>query len=304
MPPHLPPRATALRHSPRVPALLALLLAACPGESGPTPTDGTSDRVILLMDGPASDRAASDGQPLVDAGPHADGKPKIDSGGACAGVPPFAGSSKGAGGSSAPSGMSMTTSGGVAYRIVVPSTYQPGTPSRMMIVYSGTEGGSVMTQNLITIANAYGPKDVIFAVLDGTTYYGNGQAGASVLDHVRSLYNIDNDRTYLLSESAGTTAGLLLGLDLRQSYFAAYWANDVTTSGSPKKNSAQLCFQPWGNAGPGGQFTAANAIVSAMKSAGYRTPTDAPYSGPGASQHGSTQQFLAALSFFSGKARK
>jgi hypothetical protein len=41
-----------------------------------------------------------------------------------------------------------------------------------------------------------------------------------------------------------------------------------------------------------------------MKAAGYRLPADAPYSGPGSTSHGSTQQFLAALAFFKGKSRQ
>jgi hypothetical protein len=40
-----------------------------------------------------------------------------------------------------------------------------------------------------------------------------------------------------------------------------------------------------------------------MKSAGYRLPADAPYSGSGATTHGSPSQFLAALQFFKNKTR-
>jgi hypothetical protein len=192
----------------------------------------------------------------------------------------------------------------VSFVLIVPSTYKPATPTRMMIVYSGTEGASVMAQNLLQVAGYSKLGDVIFAVLDGKVYNGNAQAGAAALDHVRAAYNIDNDRTFLLSESAGTSAGLELGLGLRQSYFAAYWANDVNASASPAKTAAQLGFAPWGNAGPGGQFAAAAAIVKGMKNAGYRLPADAPYSGAGSGTHGSTQQFLAAMAFFNGKSRK
>jgi len=58
-----------------------------------------------------------------------------------------------------------------------------------------------------------------------------------------------------------------------------------------------------GDAGPGGAFSEASIIVTGMDGAGYRLPGDAPYSGPGANQHGSTDQFLAAVSFFAGKSR-
>lgn len=161
-----------------------------------------------------------------------------------------------------------------------------------------------MTQNLLMVKDFAGAGAFVFAVLDGVTYNGNGQAGATVLDAVRNLYDIDNDRTYLLSESAGTTAGLQLGLDLRQSYFAAYWANDVNASAGPTLDAAQLGFQPFGNAGPGGDFPDANAIVSAMQAADYRTPPPAPYDGPGSGVHGDPNQFIAAMQWFPGKTRQ
>ena len=50
-----------------------------------------------------------------------------------------------------------------------------------------------------------------FAV-DGTT--ARAADGAAVLDAVRADFDVDNDRTWLLSESAGTAAGLLAGLPL------------------------------------------------------------------------------------------
>jgi len=279
--------------------LTSALLPACPGDS--SGRDAATDRGVLLNDGPpGADAAKGDGSPTApDAAvptPDTSVSPGVN--------PPLGGSSKGSGGTAPASGVTLTTPGGVSYRVIVPGSYTAAVPSPTMIVYSGTEGGAVMTQNLLSVAAPYGLGDVIFAVLDGTTYFGDGQAGAGVLDHVRSLYNVDNDRTYLLSESAGTSAGLKLGLDLRQSYFAAYWANDVNASATPKKTAAQLGFAPWGNVGPGGQTALATAIVSGMKAAGYRLPADAPYSGPGATTHGSTQQFLAAMSFFKGKSRK
>ena len=282
----------------------AALLAGCPGAS-PHQSDGTH----IWLDGPSGPRDGALDRPTsppADKGPLPPDKgtlPPPDKGVPSKVVPPLGGSSQGSGGATAPSGQAVQ-SGGVSFVLIVPSSYNPAAPSRAMIIYSGTEGASVMANNMLSVGPSLGLGDVIVAVLDGKTYYGNGQAGATALDHVRAKYNVDNDRTFLLSESAGTSAGLQLGLQLRQSYFAAYWANDVNASATPVKSAAQLGFAPWGNAGPGGQFTAANAIVAGMKSKGYRLPADAPYSGAGASQHGSTQQFMAALSFFGGKSRQ
>lgn len=285
-----------------VAVVLHLLLAGCNGES-PVDQDAglEQDHGVSLLDGsPGSDAQQTEqGGPTPDTGQ----PPTQDSGGQPQVVPPLGSSSKGSGGGVAPSGKTVTA-GGVSFVLIVPSSYQPAAPCRMMIVYSGTEGASMMANNLLQVASYSGLSDVIFAVLDGKTYFGDGQAGAKALDHVRSQYNIDNDRTFLLSESAGTSAGLKLGFALRQSYFAAFWANDVNASAAPLKTAAQLGFAPWGNSGPGGQLTAATTIVNGMKAAGYRLPADAPYSGPGSTTHGSTQQFLAALAFFKGKSRK
>ncbi len=255
--------------------------------------DGATDGTV----GPGPDGATlTDAAPMDDAAPGPDAQ-------TTGVVPPIGGSSGGAGGSTAPGG-AWDSAGGINFLIIIPSSYSQTVPNRLMIVYSGTEGAQMMTNNLLQVAGPFGLGDVIFAVLDGTTYYGNGAAGATVLDDLRSRYNIDNDRTFLLSESAGTSAGLQLGLNLRQSYFAAYWANDVNAQATPTANAAALGFAPWGNAGPGGDFVDANAIVAGMQSAGYRLPADAPYSGPGASIHGDQQQFLAAIDFFDGKSRQ
>lgn len=217
--------------------------------------------------------------------------------------PPLGGSSGGSGGGFYPQAERVDASS-ISIMLIVPGSYSDAVPNRLMIVYSGTEGDVQMAQNLFNVAPMAGLTDVIFAVLDGVTYNGNGAAGAVVLDYIRSNYNISNDETFLLSESAGTTAGLQLGFDLRQSYFAAYWANDVNASASPVLTATELGFAPWGNSGPGGNFTAAQAIVDSMNNAGYRLPADAPYSGEGADVHGSPQQFIAAVQFFDGKSRQ
>lgn len=214
--------------------------------------------------------------------------------------PPAGASSNGSGGPIV-SG-TVQQAGSITFRLIVPGNYS-GAPTALLIVFSGTEGGANMTSNLLQLESYTNTGGFIRAVLDGVTYNGNGQAGATVLDAMRMQYNVDNDRTYLLGESAGTSAALELGFQLRQSYFAAYWANDVNATGSPSQTSAQLGFQPWGQVGPGGQFAIADQIVSGMQAAGYRLPNPAPYAGTGAGQHGSVDQFIAALSWFQGKTR-
>lgn len=191
----------------------------------------------------------------------------------------------------------------MSYRLIVPGSYTPSGPRPLLVVFSGTEGGATMTQNLLGLGSSTGVDRYICAVLDGVTYRGNGSAGATALDDVRARYNIDNDRMYLLGESAGTTAALQLGLQLRQAFFAAYWANDVNATASPSKTASQLGFAPWGQVGPGGQLTLATQIVNGMRQAGYRLPDPAPYQGPGYQQHGNIDQFISALSWFQGRTR-
>ncbi len=217
--------------------------------------------------------------------------------------PPFGASSGGTGGGAA-RGDAKTTGGGVRYNLIVPLGYVAGRPTPLVIAYSGTEGAAGMTSNMLMVADFVGLGDAIIAVLDGVDYRGDGTAGGTVIDHLRGLYDIDNDRTTLFSESAGTTAGLALGLQLRQSYFAAYWANDVNASGTPAMNAAAIGFAPWGNAGPGGDFPDANTIVAGMRDAGYRIEEPAPYDGPGAGTHGDTQQFIAGLQWLVGRSRR
>jgi poly(3-hydroxybutyrate) depolymerase len=195
------------------------------------------------------------------------------------------------------------TAGGITYHLIAPSSYAPGTPTPLLVVFSGTEGGAQMTSNLMNLGQT-GISGFLCAVLDGVTYYGNGAAGATALDDVRAKYDVDDDRTYLLGESAGTTAALELGFHLRPLYFAAYWANDVNASDAPAQTAAQLGFAPWGQAGPGGDLPDAQAIVSAMQTAGYRLPAPAPYTGQGSGTHGDLNQLVSALSFFPGKSRK
>lgn len=276
-------------------ALVAPFLWACgSADDVVTPTD---DAAVALDGASPDDAAIPDSSSPKDAAV----LPDADSGSPAQGVPPFGGSSGGSGGAAGVGGTSQQASS-ITYRLIVPAS--PSKPSPLLVVYSGTEGGQAMTNNLMGAGPSTGTDGFIRAVLDGVTYNGNGAAGATVLDDVRSRYDVDNDRTYLLGESAGTTAALKLGFHLRQSYFAAYWANDVNATDAPGQNATQLGFAPWGQVGPGGDFTDATTLVNAMSAAGYRLPNPAPYAGAGAGTHGDPSQFLAALNFFPAKTRK
>lgn len=282
---------------------LLLLLSACgsggsavtrDGSGGRPPLDDTGDTGEADADTDADADSGADGDSDADADADSDADSDAD-----ADVePPLGESSGGSGGSAWPNGTSATADG-VSYQLLVPSGATSDVP--LLIVFSGTEGASTMMSNMRQLAPYYGLDDAIIAVLDGRT--AAAADGETVLDAIRADYDVDNDRTWLLSESAGTRAGLELGFELRQSWFAAYWANDVNARSEPAATAAELGFEPWGNAGPGGDYADANAIVSAMEAAGYRLPSDAPYSGEGADTHGSTEQFLAAVDFFSGKTR-
>jgi hypothetical protein len=276
--------------------VVAVLVGCSSSESSPissgSPPAGSDAATSESDSSPPRDDA---GNPIrADAG-------GPDGSSTAAGIPPFGGSSHGSGGAAPVDGASAQASG-VTYRLIVPDA--PKTPAPFLLVYSGTEGGATMTQNLVSLAQVTNTRDFIRAVLDGVQYNGDGNAGATVLDDVRAKYDVDKDRTYLISESAGTTAGFQLGFHLRESYFAAYWANDVTTSDGPATTAGQLGFAPWGQAGPGGNLAAAQDIVAKMQTAGYRVPTPAPYDGPGAGTHGDPNQFIAALKWLPGKSRK
>jgi hypothetical protein len=308
-----------------LPLLLALALTACdkggadsggataaspdrpdntggPGDfGGPGGDQGDDSGIDGGASGDDTDRGGDSGDPGV--GPGDDGGD--DGGGedtAPAGPePPLGQTSGGSGGGDYPSATS-TSADGSDYQLLAPGGSSSGSALCLLIVISGTEGASTMMSNMRQVAPYFGMGDCLVAVLDGR--YASAEDGAAVLDDLRALYDVDNDRTWLLSESAGTRAGLELGLELRQSWFAAYWANDVNASGTPALHADALGFAPWGNAGPGGDWPDAEAIVAGMEDAGYRLPSDAPYSGPGSDSHGSTDQFLSAVDFFADKRRE
>lgn len=219
------------------------------------------------------------------------------------GEPPFGGSSGGSSGEAPVAGEARQT-GGVTYWLGVPAAYRPGTPAPLLIGYSANTGGARMMQGFLELAAETGTAQFIFVALDGNDYAGDGDAGAAALDDVRRRYDIDNDRTYLLGESAGTTGAFALGFHLRPSYFAAYWANDIVAEDGPVRTAAELGFAPFGQVGPGGRHEEAARIVDRMRAAGYRLDAVSPYDGPGADEHGSWEQFTAAVAWFPGKARR
>ena len=234
---------------------LVLLSMGCSG-SDATGGGGSGGASATVGSGTGNATAASgtaSGPSGTTTGPGATGATATSSstGSGGPGLPPFGGSSGGSGGP-APVGGATAQAGNVTYYLVVPASYSATQPTPFLLVFSGTEGGNQMTQNLINVGPSTGTSTFIRAVLDGVQYNGNGAAGATVLDAVRTQYNVDNDRTYLLGESAGTSAAEQLGFTLRESYFAAYWANDVNQAATPAQNANAIGFQPWGQVGPGG----------------------------------------------------
>lgn len=274
----------------------AVFFGGCLGSGGGGGDDG------LTGDSDSDTDGDTDGDTDTDADADTDTGSDTGTGTGGGGDPPFGGSSGGSGGGST-DGEARRTGDGVDYHLIAPAGCDGGgSPCPLMVVFSGVEGGATMMRNLQSAGFLAG-DGLIFAVLDGAVYFGDGDVGASVLDEVRDQYDVDNDRTYLLSESAGTRGGLELGFHLRQSYFAAFWANDVNASDVPEADAAALGFAPWGNAGPGGDFPDAQIIVDGMRDAAYRIDEPAPYDGPGAGVHGDPQQFQAALQWYVGRSR-
>lgn len=295
--------------------LALLVVNACGGHERPS-TEGTG----LPFDPAGSETGSKDEGGVGDDGP-APGLDSSDSGGAGSGghdsstsggeddgadtddlpplEPPAGESSKGSGGPSG-AGIALETPQGEQYRIITP---QGSGPYELLLVISGVEGAQTMTNNLVGLAGQTQTAHMLRAVVDGEVYFGDEMVGEHVLDDVRSRYDVDNDHTYLLSESAGTISGLSVGLVRRQSYFAAYWANDINAGTDPVKTAEEIGFAPYGGVGPGGELAGAEDLIAGMQAAGYRTPPPAPYDGPGAGVHGDPNQFIYALSWFDGKSR-
>ena len=214
-------------------------------------------------------------------------------------VPPFSGSSHGTGGTMPVVGATVAIPG-ISYRLIAPSSTGGG-PMPFLVFICGVNGCDSMVQTLDYADGISGLEHSVRILAEHTD---SAEAIAAAMDDVRAKYDIDNDRTYLESESAGTLSGIALGFQLRQGWFAAYWLNDLVTSGAPQQTAQQLGFAPWGSAGPGGNFGAAMAVVAAMQTAGYRIPDPPYYNGPGAEMHGNGAQGLASLQFFGGKRRR
>jgi hypothetical protein len=238
-------------------------------------------------------------------------------------VPPRGQSSGGTGGPGGLNGTLQRTANGAAeYYLFSPNGYK-GAPTPFLLVFTGVEGAVRQSAGGITSPlpgetdflriwiPQVGLSNFVIAILDTPAYYQRGiryealaQLGEQVMDDVRAKYNIDNDRTCLLGQSMGTHAGEAMGFHMRQSYFAAYYLNDVVRVDAPERNAAQLGFAPSSQVGPGGAFNTANQLVANLRAGGYRLPAVAPYNGPGADQHGSPAQLMEAYRFFAGKVRQ
>ena len=155
----------------------AALVAAC----GSGQVGGTAD-ANMGIDGNGEVDADSDAHTDATSDAH------VDAASTAVLEPPVGGSSGGTGGGAA-NGEPRTTPGGAAYWLLVPASYRDGVANALMIVFSGTEGGAQMTSNIAQTTNFTGLGDLIFAVLDGVVTYGDGGAGASVLDDVRTRYS-------------------------------------------------------------------------------------------------------------------
>jgi len=161
-----------------------------------------------------------------------------------------------------------------------------------------------MTMNLLSVSSVHGHGRLHLRRARRRAVQRNGNAGATVLDDVRAKYNVDNDRTYLLGESAGTSAAEKLGFTIRQSYFAAYWANDVNAvAAMPKDNAAALGLRP----GPGGAGRGAgDRTADRLVHAGRRLPPPQPGAVRRARREPArrSQPVHLAISWFPGKMRQ
>lgn len=141
--------------------------------------EASGDGSTLGMDG-GKDAPANDSAVGMDAPPGA-------------GTPPFGGSSGGTGGTANVMG-AAATAGSINFHLIVPSTYVAGTPTPLLVVYSGTEGGMTMTSNLMSLGPSSGTGGFIRAVLDGVVYNGNAIAGATVMDVLRGVLGERRER--------------------------------------------------------------------------------------------------------------
>lgn len=252
--------------------------------------------------------SGSDGS-IADAGfADGDARERGDGGGsdrALAAIqPPRGASSRGSGGGTAPTG-SFVTIGAVQYALIVPNAYRANQPAPLVVVVAGAQGAAALANALLLNAASVGPRGAIIAVVDAMIYVDAAGAAAQMLDDVRARYNVDNDRTYLLGDAEGVAAAFELGLQRRQSWFAALWGNDLVAVplSRPARSAAEVGVAPWANVSPGGLAVFARQVVAALRAGGYRLPQDAPYGGSGATTRGSVAAQQAALRFFADKVR-
>ncbi|MBK8480756.1 MAG: hypothetical protein IPL40_06235 [Proteobacteria bacterium] len=219
--------------------------------------------------------------------------------------PPRAGTSRGSGGGASPAG-GFVSVGAVQYVLIVPSGYRSTQATPLVIVVAGSQGATSLASALLLNTASVGPSGAILAVVDSQLYLDAAGAAAQMLDDVRARYNIDNDRTYLLGDAEGVAAAFELGLQARQSWFAALWGNDLVAVplSRPARSAAQVGVAPWANISPGGLTAFAIEVLAALRQGGYRLPEDAPYSGRGATTRGSAAAQQAALQFFANKVRQ
>lgn len=265
---------------------------------------------VLATAGCLAQGSSSDGGALADAGStDGDARPVGDGGGsdraASAIQPPRGASSRGSGGGTAPTG-SFVTVGAVQYALIVPSAYRANQPAPLVVVVAGAQGAAALANALLLNAASVGPSGAILAVVDAMIYVDAAGAAAQTLDDVRARYNVDNDRTYLLGDAEGVAAAFELGLQRRQSWFAALWGNDLVAVplSRPARSAAEVGVAPWANVSPGGLTVFARQVVAALREGGYRLPQDAPYGGSGATTRGSVAAQQAALRFFADKVRQ
>lgn len=253
--------------------------------------------------------SGNDGGTIADAGiADGDARERGDGGGsdrALAAIqPPRSASSRGSGGGTAPTG-SFVTVGAVQYALIVPSAYRATQATPLVIVLAGAQGAAALSNALLLNAASVGPSGAIIAVVDALLYVDAAGAAAQMLDDVRARYNVDNDRTYLLGDAEGVAAAFELGLQRRQSWFAALWGNDLVAVplSRPARSAAEVGVAPWANVSPGGLTVFARQVIAALRAGGYRLPDDAPYGGSGAATRGSAAAQQAALRFFANKVR-
>ena len=116
--------------------------------------------------------------------------------------PPLDQSSEGSGGADAALTASLQASG-VDYLLLAPTGSAVGHRRPFLLVIAGAESARGMMNNLQQVAEYGGIDNALIAVVaasDGVT----ASDAAVVLDAVRASFDVDNDRTWLLSDTVGS----------------------------------------------------------------------------------------------------